>query len=354
LDGLRALSISLVLIGHATSALAFTSLPARLGISVLGNGGLGVQVFFVISGFLITHLLLAEHRRNGSSNLRQFYIRRVFRICPAFYTLILVVAALSVVGILDASRKDVLHAATFTWLYNYGEHNWFLGHSWSLSVEEQFYLLWPAALVLLGSKRARWLALGIILAVPLARAGMVLTTSKALRRVCYIPSAGRFDVLMFGCVAALIWQSRRLQSALHGRVVPSLCLLLSISAIATSAMKQLAPALAGRLLFVTFADTIIGLGIFAGILFVVSRPRSAIGWVLNRPLLAWLGTLSYSLYLWQQLFLVPDPKSPIQKMPLNLLLALLAGAASFYLIERPATRLRVRLFKDPVPAGPAL
>ena len=109
LDGLRAVSIVLVMSGHAIlhGETRFASVSrGNILLSVIANGKLGVQVFFVISGFLITTLLLQEHGRRGSISLRGFYIRRAFRIFPAYYALIAVVALLGLAGQMQVTPKD--------------------------------------------------------------------------------------------------------------------------------------------------------------------------------------------------------------------------------------------------------
>jgi peptidoglycan/LPS O-acetylase OafA/YrhL len=357
LDGLRAFSIALVVIGHAASAdhsFSKSGLSTRLTLSVLGNGHFGVQVFFVISGFIITHLLTKERARDGNIDLRHFYIRRFFRICPAYYTLIAVVAILSSFGVLDATRRDVGHAATFTWLYNFGKWNWYLAHSWSLSVEEQFYLFWPAVLLIFGPKRSVWIALTIIAVTPMARYGLILPGSKLIHRICYVLTAGQFDVLMFGCLAALLWPSERFRSLLMRPDTAWMCSVLGVTAFVLSSVAALIPSLAEKVVFAVFLDSLIGLGVCAVVMVAVSRPN-LIGYsILNFRGVVWIGTLSYSVYLWQQLFLTPRPAYSIQRFPLNIVLAFGAGAASFYFLERPAIRFRVRVFRDRAPSGPAI
>ncbi len=355
LDGLRAVSILMVLLDHTMAAqhgAYLKALPVQIAVALFANGGFGVQVFFVISGFLITHLLLMEQNKTGTISLKHFYIRRVFRICPAFYTLIALVGVLSAVHVFDAGWHDIFHAATFTWLYNFGNWNWYLAHSWSLSVEEQFYLFWPAALVVLGRRRGVWAAVVILLIMPFARLGSGMETSKMVHRLCYILSAGRFDLLMFGCLAAIGWQSRRFQEAIGSPLAGVVCGAAAGAAVFLSVSKHLLPVIAETRVFAGCADSVIGLGIIAAIVYVVGVPGSVAGRILNKGPLIWIGTLSYSLYLWQQLFLTPEAgatgmSAVVQGLPLNFVLAFAAGIGSFYLIERPMLRLRVKLFAEP-------
>ena len=173
LDGIRGISILMVLVAHlsGTKNFPFTELMHQIG--DLGN--LGVRVFFVISGFLITSLLLHEVKKTGTISLKGFYLRRTFRIFPAFYAYIAIMGVAWALGWIPLRAADVIHASTYTVNYAHGR-SWYIGHIWSLSVEEQFYLLWPAALLLLprgeGTRRgAAIVAIIVILVAPFARIG---------------------------------------------------------------------------------------------------------------------------------------------------------------------------------------
>ena len=151
LDGLRAISIGLGLLGHLAGTRFFPLTSAAGDFFALAETG--VLIFFIISGFLITTLLLHELDNSGRINLLKFYFRRTLRIFPPYYFLIAVLLVLRFLGYISLSNYDVLHAFTYTSNYFYPE-GWYLGHPWSLSVEEQFYLLWPAILLLSGKRKA--------------------------------------------------------------------------------------------------------------------------------------------------------------------------------------------------------
>lgn len=347
LDGLRALSISFVFLGHifmADHAAQQRPVYIRFIRSLLGDGEFGVQIFFVISGFLITWLLLKERNKSGTIDIKAFYIRRAFRILPAYYTLILVMIFLSVLGLISVSGRDLLHVLTFTWIYNFHEWNWYLAHTWSLGVEEQFYIFWPLTLVSLGFRKSRWFAAAVILVVPIARAVFLLPTPKMIHRICFVLFAGRFDILMFGCLAAIIWKSGILREFLQTRIAAPLCYTGGLVAALVASTKLLFPGISENLWFAAFADSIIAFGITMLLLYVTSKPAAAFAQFLNLKPIAWVGVLSYSLYLWQQFFLNPSQTYPVQTLPWNLLGAVCAGAASYYLIEQPMIRLRVSRF----------
>ncbi|WP_164981310.1 acyltransferase family protein [Silvibacterium dinghuense] len=346
LDGLRAISIILVIFDHffmGHESGTHRSFAVKLLYATLGNGEFGVEVFFVISGFLITYLLLREREKNGCISLKDFYIRRFFRIFPAYYTLIAVVAILSALGIFNATRRDLIHAATYTWIYNFHDWNWYLAHSWSLGVEEQFYLFWPAVVAFMSLRYARRVAFAMLLLVPAARALFPMPGSHLFHHICYFLFAGRFDVLMCGCLAALYWRSERLQGWLRSRYAGAICVLALVIAFCVSSAK---PFIADGLAFRTCRDSIVGIAVMALLLYVISNPKSIAGKALNFTPLAWVGTISYSLYLWQQLFLTPDSTFLVQRAPFNIPLAFLAAVLSFNLIERPMVRLRERMFAE--------
>ena len=134
LDGLRAISIALVILSHLVYIEGFPLPKAIDPLWFDRLGPLGVRVFFVISGFLITSLLLQELETNKSINLGKFYFRRTLRIFPPYYFFILVMIILNKFNWVALSSKDIIHAFTYTVNY-YPERSWVIGHGWSLSVE---------------------------------------------------------------------------------------------------------------------------------------------------------------------------------------------------------------------------
>ena len=159
LDGLRTLSIVMVLFGHLWGTNGFPKNAVTEALAQYAH--LGVQVFFVISGFLITTLLLREHKSTGRIDLYAFYRRRMFRIFPAAFFYITVMAIVARPGYL-------WWAYTYLMCYAGDGRPWLLGHLWSLSVEEQFYMVWPLALITWFSRRAT-VAIAVFLLAPVAR-----------------------------------------------------------------------------------------------------------------------------------------------------------------------------------------
>jgi len=340
---MRGISILLVIGAHARLTVAYDG-PLNPLLPFLGNSFVGVNTFFVISGFLITRLLRREWDATGTISLPKFYLRRVTRIFPAFYTYLAALAVLSAMLGIAIRSRDFAYAATF--LKNYqglfdagtDAAYWFTGHFWTLSLEEQFYLLWPATLVIAGIARAPRVALGIVLASPFVRIASYYAFPST-RPLLNLMLHTACDAIMIGCFAALAADRPRVaawRQRLQHPVWPALC---ATWALAVSPVIQV---LAGNAYRATLGPTLDGLATVFLMLWLLERPTSAGGRLLEWPPLRYIGTLSYSLYLWQQFFLTSQNPSVLARFPLNLLATLLAAMASYHLVEQPVLRWRAR------------
>jgi peptidoglycan/LPS O-acetylase OafA/YrhL len=328
LDGWRAIAISMVIVSHCLMT------DSAGGGGVLGQltfrlGTFGVMLFFAISGYLISTRLLIEEENTGRISLQSFYTRRIFRILPPAYIYLLVVGALAMAGIIVATPMDFAGAAFFFGNY-VPSQAWSTGHFWSLSLEEHFYLLWPPVLYFCGRRRA--IAAGALL--------IALTVFLRHRAVASLPAGidlpgytqFRLDAFMFPCILAIL---------LRGK---------PFAAWFATTMKPIAWAV------VILA---LGAGIFAGAKFqawrdpqrlvqsallpviivtTVLRPGDWFARLLQTRPLEWLGRISYSVYLWQQLVFGLAPRElSVRMMALPFLLAaiLLLAAASYRWIELP-------------------
>jgi len=341
LDGLRAISIVMVLFGHLAGTRGFP-VTAVAG-NLLGLGELGVHVFFVISGYLITRLLIDELDQHGRISLRHFYFRRTMRIFPPYYAYLGVVFLLSVAGVLQLAPHDLVHGLTYTSNY-YPGRSWFLGHTWSLSVEEQFYLLWPAIIVLAGRRRAVVFAALTVLLVPIIRLG-----SWELMRWSGDGIGHRFetvaDAIAIGCLLAGIrpWLHR---SVVYLRALASpLFVAVPLFVVAVNLLHD------HPVVYFTAALFIVNIGVAACVDWCVTFSEGRVGRLLNAAPVVFVGMMSYSLYLWQQIFLNRASATEFSRFPLNLTLAIAAALGSYYLVERPSLRLRRRIEKRRVPAA---
>jgi peptidoglycan/LPS O-acetylase OafA/YrhL len=315
LDGLRAVSISLVVIGHWAELRYHSDIAGAFA-------NLGVRIFFVISGYLITTLLLKEREKSSTIRLGEFYIRRAYRILPAAMAFMLPVFV-----IFWHQLRWYHMAAAALYLANFDfTHPWFLGHLWSLSVEEQFYFLWPGVL-------KRWYRHRVAILVA------VIAFAPLYRVAChFLQWHGRADetfpavadVLAIGCLLAIAGtRLPRIKKSWAGLMIVPIALV---------------PAYAGwlhfhitaLLLFVLWPLTHLSI---AGILLhVVQRPYA----ILNLKPVVWLGKISYSLYLWQQLFVFGEHARPWYYAVFALGLA----SASYYLVEQPMLGIREKMSQE--------
>jgi peptidoglycan/LPS O-acetylase OafA/YrhL len=191
-----------VILGHSTQVLDVPPWLLTVG-APLFDGALGVQVFFVLSGWLICSLLLREREKKGRISLRDFYVRRSLRIWPAFYVFLLTVAVLAAVGAIDVPLQDFVWAGLFLGNYAPQPLDWWLGHTWSLAVEEQFYLLWPLIIVRCSPRTALKICVAAIAVAPVIRvAGYVLVPERREQGDMFLHA--RMDALLFGCALALL------------------------------------------------------------------------------------------------------------------------------------------------------
>ena len=350
LDGLRAISIALVIFGH----LVGTRNAPLTATALHGAAGLGVRVFFVISGFLITTLIFAELDRTATISLRDFYVRRTYRIFPAFYAYLAVIGLLAAFDAVQLLENDMLAAATYTMNFH-RPRAWHLGHLWSLSVEEQFYLLWPA-IVLLARKRGAMVVAALALAAaPLIRVGVwVFMPAHRLGIGETFPTV--FDALAAGCLLAGIRGKLAENRAYSAFARSWLFVLVPIVAVGAGLVPRVSFNLA-------VGSTLQNIGIALTVDWAVRRvaPSSRFaGKLLDARPLVWIGRLSYSLYLWQQPFVNREGTHWVQAWPFNLLAAVAMAMASYYLVEQPFLRLRerrartkIRLIGAAVPQTPS-
>jgi peptidoglycan/LPS O-acetylase OafA/YrhL len=318
LDGVRALSILFVVGGHLWTRV-YSGSAATLFAT------LGVHIFFVLSGYLITTLLQQERERNGHISLIAFYRRRCFRIFPAAFTYIAVVTILSPI-----SRPGLLYALTYTVSYHAGNMPLLFGHLWSLSVEEQFYLLWPLALVLGFRYRARiaWTAIASAAAFRLA---LALSTNYRSLTLMHYSFFGTMDSVGAGCLLAIYYPSIREKCAW---MTTSWTIPLATGAtiwIVSIALWGGPESLGRRLVSISWGFVPLAIALE---LFLLIERRD---WIFNNPVASWLGALSYSLYLWQEGFTLCD-WPPV----LGLALLTVCAFSSYVLIEKPMLRLGSR------------
>lgn len=327
LDGLRALAILLVVVSHLLSN--FTShLP------YLGN--LGVKVFFVISGFLITSILVAEFEKTDTINLKKFYFRRTLRIFPAYYFYIFIILLGKILSIYPIPLTDFISAMTYTSNY-FPTSSMELSHSWSLAVEEQFYLIYPGLFILLKIEKIKRVLIFVVFLAPLIRMLMMYLFYNGGNFSLWLVFAfhTNMDALAIGSLLAFyrkkLHASHYYQKFLNSSVA-FISLPLIISAIFYDPKAFL-------FLF-TLGWTILNFTIVLGMDWLIFNDRRIFGKLFNLAPIKYIGVLSYSIYLWQQPFSIYSEHLIWTHFPFNLILIIVFSMTSYYLIEKSFLKLR--------------
>jgi peptidoglycan/LPS O-acetylase OafA/YrhL len=331
LDGLRAIAVVAVLCNHA-----WAEQPPFAG------GQIGVDIFFVLSGFLITTLIAQEHRGTGCVQLRNFYGRRALRILPVLIVVVCVAELLATVVGSRANHVNTVRAAPEALFFF---QNWdlalhqgsllggYLGHTWSLSIEEQFYLVWPIALIALlrFSDRRTALTACIALAVAGQLLSLVLSMRGSASYFVYFGTPTHGSLLLIGCALALLAMERRLSISTRTVMYAGVFTALALAVAPPGPLPELGAALCACVLILRA---------------IGDRPTA----FLNNGVMRWIGRRSYGMYLWGLVIDAAVADLGIAPGPLRLLIDLAATIAvaelSLVVIERPFLSL-----KDRFPAG---
>lgn len=336
LDGVRAYAILLVMMCHSP-------------LGLMTGGFLGVDLFFVLSGFLITVLLLQEYRRNGAIDLNRFYLRRLLRLAPA---LLLVATSVGLYELAITGQipfHEILPALFYSGNWLRASEIGVLGlleHTWSLAMEAQFYVLWPPVLVLMLKRgwKESWISralLACIVAVFVLRNLMVVAGATPDRLFNGLDTRG--DSLLAGCLLAVVLHNRRREKLQEWQC-------------------RIAPLAVGSAIFLgilTRAATWNDLHFYIGTFSVVAAAAgSLIAWIVlsdspikqflfGAPWLVGIGRISYGLYLWHYpIFHVFDSQVSGQPNLARFLakcaLVFLVAVISYYTVERPLLSIRIR------------
>jgi peptidoglycan/LPS O-acetylase OafA/YrhL len=337
LDGWRALAVLCVIFSHSIlNWQGIGEFPPWVRLVIVGSGGKGVQLFFAISGFLITSRLIEEWHRFGRISLKRFYVRRACRILPPAMTYLTIIGLLGLAGMVSLS-KSPWFAAVFFFRNFWNGDSWLTVHFWSLSVEEQFYLIWPSILALLGLYRSKYAAASIILAVITWRwfayyhagAAMLFPGDFWARSdIC-------FDALLAGCLLALVLGSSDFEKWFSRHLTVWAIAGIILLILATGGHSHTPSGMTIQSLLMPFL-----------IVATVLNPLTWLGRLLESRVFRWVGRLSYSLYIWQQVFL---GQKRLDWYPLRLLALFVVAALSFYVIEKPMMRWGYRLAPPPSP-----
>ena len=359
LDGWRAVSILMVLGSHDTFVNGFPDAAVPI-FKLFFDGNLGVRFFFVISGFLITWLMLLERDNSGSVNLREFYVRRGLRILPIYCAYLCVLAVLHATGIARESGSAWIGNLTFSrnMMGQAFGGDGISAHLWSLSVEEQFYFVWPVFFFLLRKNKDRLVlaVLCIAILLALARRGIAYCSfSPGILHVCIwelcrpflvVVSIKSFDCLALGCISAILFVHRRamIEKPLNQFPWASVA-----AGVALIFFPHYSNSLAQKPVLAALADTVGPTLQACGFSILLLQSVLAPDWFCYRPL-NWnwvrrIGVWSYSIYIWQQLFWGSPQFLGLNRfwwMGLWIVPLFAVTMASYYGLERPLMKLRSR------------
>jgi peptidoglycan/LPS O-acetylase OafA/YrhL len=349
LDGVRAIAVGLVVLFHTD-----------YGQELMPGGAVGVDLFFILSGFLITLLLLRESQVRGRISIPGFYRRRILRILPVFIVVLVCYIGAALVASSGAQQREMLSAAVraglyFSNLYAAAGHSLQVGIAlaWSLAVEEQFYLVWPlllTGLLLFGNRRAVMMGTLVIAVGSTLERVTLLAGGTPWYRLYYAPDIRAAELAAGACAAALLvyhresvaWLARH--TDLLGLIAAGLLVAMSVFAAPQRSLLYTAGA--------TLLIVAVPLFLTASSLGEGSKSSRLLT---TRPF-RWIGLISYSLYFWSgEAFLLVHlhhgSLRRIEYTPLAILLGLLLASISYYVVERPFLRLKDRGRREVKAAG---
>jgi peptidoglycan/LPS O-acetylase OafA/YrhL len=339
----------------ALDGLRGVAIVAVLGFHVVGHhfigGWIGVHVFFVLSGFLITTLLLEEVGRSGRISLRSFYARRIVRLAPALFAMIAVFVAVILIWSHGPNRHEQLHSAWVAMTYRANlsggatiASRQDLAFTWTLALEEQFYLLWPLVLILAARRHVspRVLMAGTLTVALLVvgwRFGLVIDPHGPGINYLYFRPDTTADSLLFGCAAGEAYVFGYLPAPRLLRAAPPVAaVIFAIILLGVSPYHRWAYGLPLPALTITVAATILA---------IVTGEADTVARWLSHPVARFVGRISYSLYLWNSLVdqaIRRNLNAPqVVRDPFILATSVVFALASYFGLERPLVSLRRRL-----------
>ena len=337
LDAIRGIAVIFVFLFHA-------------GIRGFSGAFVGVDIFFVLSGFLITLLILQEYEGKGSISLKKFYMRRILRLIPALVFMLALYLTVINFRYQDAGARlrqlqdafiVLFYAANWTRAFDLGRPD-ILGHTWSLSIEEQFYMLWPLCMLFLLRLRGsfRSILIAVLFCAAWAWRVYLLSAGASFNRL-YNGLDCRADMLLAGCLLASLWHAGYLgfwnrRRALSRALVAMACV--GFAVMCGCGEWENASLYLWQYPLVALAAAMV-------ILEVAAAPGGLFSRALNTRWLVWPGKISYGIYLWHYPVIALLDKVVVNK---NLkavtaaLLTMLFATISWYAVERPFLRLKRR------------
>lgn len=347
-DGIRAIAVLSVIATHM-NVWAFLENNETLNTSFLPlvSGYTGVQVFFVLSGFLITSLLISEHQSTGTISVKKFIIRRTLRIFPLYIFFLIIATSIHSIGQNVTTWDSLIYA--YLYIYNFVPtdlYTSFLGHTWSLAVEEHFYIVFPSIFLLLFSKRRSILLLLLTLFLVGSLLLYYLLINSDYSNTHFVD---RWSFIIgyniaAGCLGALVLHTGKFQKPLKIMLGHPIGLGLGLAIFANTLYLH------SGYWFIdhVFTTYLRAGGILILILWVYVNQTSKVVQFLEWQPLKYIGVISYGIYIYQGLFLATGPdRDPSQDWPLDqsigLFLLIICAPLSYHFFERPFLKLKRKI-----------
>jgi peptidoglycan/LPS O-acetylase OafA/YrhL len=339
IDAWRLLAVALVIVSHVVQyshPWYGQQIPAPIFSLFWRFGHFGVQLFFCISGFVICRGMISEQQKSGCVNLKGFYIRRILRIVPPVALYMAALIVLSFAGVLQIKSMELARAAAFVCNVNVNACGPFLAHTWSLAYEEQFYILFPFAFIIAAKFIGRGGIAGLLAAVM-----CIALAAKATSHNLLAEFATTFGYMLTGCVAALYWEK---VNPLLKNMSPLLWSGLSVATTALACVISL-PLIPAYIFTAVIAPFCI-----CAMIFGTPTSYKPVARLFTNPTIAYLGKISFTVYLWQQLATSPKPFQPLWLTFLLLAGVLAVAVPSYRFFELPLIRLghRLSVIRPPV------
>lgn len=353
LDGIRAVALATVIVLHIAEHYKWPargSFAAKLFGEVNTTQWTGdpLAIFFVLSGYLITTLLLKEFEKTNNIDIAKFFERRAFRILPALFVYLALAYIFCLIEKIPHNAQNFTSAIFFYRDYYFGPDLWITQHTWSLSVEEQFYLLWPVLLIWLlrtgkRGRAAKW-ALALILITPFLRMGGKVFHSEAFSHDAMQIFHCRMDSLMSGCLVALLVGTVRFER-FYAKYEKFWWLL----AVEFWIVSLVFSRILGGYYVKSVGETLDALCMALLILWCARNEKHIVGRILNSKVLTAIGIASYSGYLYQTFFTHQDNPTVWNNPALGVIGISVMTWLSYNYVEQPFLRLRERRArKEPV------
>jgi peptidoglycan/LPS O-acetylase OafA/YrhL len=367
IDGLRAIAVIWVMLGHVATSIDWTAVTVidKLFVLLINSNWVGVQLFFVISGFLITKILLEG--KDQQHQIRNFYIRRSLRIFPIYYiTLAYIFIALPLFNATPTWLDSVTEQQWWFWTYlnNWSRPFYEFGgitHLWSLAIEEQFYLIWPFIVVFLSTKRVMQISLFMVISAPIARfamyyyAGNFGMTDEQGSRAAYNFTFARWDAIALGAYLAVLMTNKAAVAWLSAHGKKLLIIVIAVIAVQIVVNHNFTSVAQGiGILNQTTASFAFAIALF----FVVVNSDKPMVSFLELSWMKSIGKVSYAMYIFHLPLMMfwlklspPDLTGVNQWLVVPVVLSYTAGFTlliylmsllSWHFIEHPILKLKKR------------